>query len=57
MNSYDLQELLEHIQHYSLELRPKLDLDEDITFGLELETECAKEDMIRDEMKKKPSFS
>lgn len=56
MNSYDLQELLEHIQHYGLELRPKLDLDEDITFGLELETECAKEDMIRDEMKKNPLF-
>ena len=39
MNGRELQELLYHLENYYLELRPSLNFDPNITFGLEIELE------------------
>lgn len=41
LNKHDLKQLLRYINNYYLDLRPKLNLDRNITFGLEIEVENA----------------
>lgn len=46
ISGLDLQDLIFLINHSSLKLREKLGLEQDITFGLEIEFEKAKKDII-----------
>lgn len=46
MSGFDLQDLIFLIDHTNLNLRDKLGLEESITFGLEIEFEKAKKDII-----------
>ena len=48
----DLQDIIILINNYYLRLRKTLDLDENITFGTEIESEHAKEEKIKKELKK-----
>lgn len=51
MNKEDLKELLYYINNYYLELRQNLEIENYITFGLEIELEYTKENIIKEIMK------
>ena len=52
MNGYDLQDLIILIDEYYIKLRNQLGLDNNITFGLELEFENAKKIEIDEQLRK-----
>ena len=52
LNGFDLQDLIILIDNYYLKLREKLNLEDDITFGLELEFENAMKKKIKKRLNK-----